>query len=155
MILAFAYILYPKLKDAIDDLLQIFPFMEKKVNKCYKKYKKEPAKWVTMIWTSSTELTKLINFSLIIDAWKNFKFDKSRLNCFRDYISVSYIIFNLILRINLILNNSIIWTFWLFIVKPFFEVPKWRIFLKLKRAWSTVIKLWTGLYINLFIIVSY
>ena len=87
----FAYILYPKLEDAIDDLLQIFPFMKEKINECYKKYKKEPAKWVTMIWTSSSELTKLINFSLIIDAWKNFKFDKSDYTFFKSYISVSYI----------------------------------------------------------------
>ena len=93
------------MKDALNDLLEIFPFMESKIIEFYKKYKKEPAKWVAMIWTSSGELTKLINFALIIDAWKNFKFDKSRLKFFEGYISVSYIIFNLILRINLILIN--------------------------------------------------
>ena len=66
----------PDLKEAVEDLLQIFPSEEKDIMNVYERYKSEPSKAVTMIWTNSYWVPRLINFALIVDAGKQFKFNK-------------------------------------------------------------------------------
>ena len=66
----------PDLKEAVEDLLQIFPSEEYFIMDFYERYKSEPSKAVTMIWTNSYLVPRLINFALIVDAGKQFKFDK-------------------------------------------------------------------------------
>ena len=66
----------PDLKEAVEDLWQIFPYEEKVIMDIYERYKSEPSKVVTMIWNNSYLVSRLINFALIVDAGKQFKFDK-------------------------------------------------------------------------------
>ena len=66
----------PDLKETINDLLQIFPSEEKDIIRYYEKDKSEPIKVVINIWTNSYLVSRLINFALIIDAGKQFEFDK-------------------------------------------------------------------------------
>ena len=81
--------MYPDLHEAIEDLLQIFPDMCSIFRSTYNEYKNNPEKVVTLIWTSSTKITKLINFALIVDAAKHFDyFDKSEYEFFEDYTIV-------------------------------------------------------------------
>ena len=61
--------------------------MKKNLNKFLKDHENEPAKVVTKIWTSDALITQLLNFALIVDASKNFKFDKSEYEFFENYLS--------------------------------------------------------------------
>lgn len=59
---------YPSLEQAIEDLKQLFPEFSKFLHDTYKSNENKPGKCVTLIWSSSTKITKLINFTLIVDA---------------------------------------------------------------------------------------
>ena len=80
----------PGLSESISDLLQIFPFLEEFIKSCFLEYEDEPEKAVTKIWKGFTLITQLLNFALILDSAKNFKFDKSRLTFFEEYLSKFY-----------------------------------------------------------------
>ena len=67
---------YPDLKEAVEDLLQIFSSEAVTIMDVYQRYKSEPSKAVTMIWNNSYLVPRLINFALIVDAGNQFKFAK-------------------------------------------------------------------------------
>ena len=81
---------FPDLKEAVDELIKIFPDDETNIMFWYNKYKNEPVKAVTVIWSEIYKISKLINFALIVDAGAGFSFDKDEMKQFEDYIGMDY-----------------------------------------------------------------
>ena len=74
----------PDLKEAITDMLHIFSGEAVTIKSLYESNKSDPSKAVTMIWTNSQLVSRLINFALIVDAGKQFKFDNKDMDFFKD-----------------------------------------------------------------------
>ena len=82
----------PNLEDTINDILLIFPFYETEISEILNNHIEKPEKVITLILTTFPNIMKIINFALIIDAAKNFKFEKSRFTFFSNYLSKYYLI---------------------------------------------------------------
>ena len=133
------------LEEAVSDLFKIFKDLKQRIKGYYDKFKEEPVKVVTSIWTSNRKITKLINFALILDAGVHFNFDKSRLWIFEDYLSkflilikLRIMLFSIEFRIILIENiKCMIWNIlWDLHVWSFMKAMNILIFI-----WSIVVRL--------------
>ena len=51
-----------------------------------------------MIWTSDAQIAQLINFALIVDACKEFNFNKKKSEFFEKYLSKLIYTFNFIIK---------------------------------------------------------
>ena len=74
---------YPDLKEAVEELAEVCeessrPELAKKAIKYYEDYKDDRAKCVTMIWTSSLKMTRIINCAIVVDVATTYGYEKEK-----------------------------------------------------------------------------
>ena len=108
---------YPNLKTAVDDLASLFnkigdTSIANSIFYYYNLHRDEVAKCVTMIWTSNTEITKLINSALIVDSVHTYKLDKDAFKFYYDSLEKKNVSFRTVIRKSIkfmrILNSCIV-----------------------------------------------
>ena len=83
---------YPVLNKAIKELTTIFNSIDRtdiadSINELYKTYgEDDQAKCVTMIWTSNTYITNVINCAIVVDAVRVHKYDKEKFKYYFDQL---------------------------------------------------------------------
>ena len=80
---------YPDLKEAVEELAEIFeynskPQLAKCIMKYYESYKDDQAKCVTMIWTSSLKMTRIINCAIVVDVATTYGYEKAKFKYYFD-----------------------------------------------------------------------